>query len=134
MRIDLRFDDTESSGNYDYIMRRMNAAMTRFRGHVRCARIKVANTVAANDDGRGGEQGKRCVVQLRLHNLPGIMFAITRLDVRAAVDEAAARTARVLARRLRGAAENIAHPVANPGMAFPRQAWYSPQTEVCTGS
>ncbi|MDR0702754.1 MAG: HPF/RaiA family ribosome-associated protein [Azoarcus sp.] len=131
MRIDLRCDDAESPGNYDYIMRRMNAAMARFDRHVRCARIKVANAVSAHGhEGPSGRQGKRCVVQLRLHNLPGIMFAITRLDVRAAVDEAAARTARMLARRLRGAAKNIAHP----GMALSRQAWYSPQTEACTGS
>ncbi|MDR0633374.1 MAG: HPF/RaiA family ribosome-associated protein, partial [Azoarcus sp.] len=40
-------------------------------------------------------------VQLRLYNLPDVVFATTRLDARAAVDEAAARAARMLARRLR---------------------------------
>jgi hypothetical protein len=40
-------------------------------------------------------------VQLRLRNLPDVVFAITQLDVRAAVDEAADRVARVLAQRVR---------------------------------
>ncbi|MDR1662576.1 MAG: HPF/RaiA family ribosome-associated protein [Azoarcus sp.] len=120
MQIDLRCEDTESL--HDYVMQRMNAAMAHFRGHVRCARIKVANAANAN----GGGQDKRCVVQLRLRNLPDVVFAITRLDARAAVDEAAARTARTLARRLRRNADG-----APPSMALSRQAWYSLQSEVC---
>jgi hypothetical protein len=41
------------------------------------------------------------VVQLKLRNLPDVVFAITQLEVRAAVDQAADRVARVLAQRLR---------------------------------
>ncbi|MDR1228015.1 MAG: HPF/RaiA family ribosome-associated protein [Azoarcus sp.] len=124
MRIDLRCNDTESLRNYHYIMQQMSAAMARFREHVRCARIKVASAAGANGD---GGQSKRCVVQLRLHNLPDVMFTITRLDVRAAVDEAAERTARMLAQRLRREAD-----IAHPDVALPRQTWYSLQSEVCT--
>jgi hypothetical protein len=77
-------------------MQRMTAAIARFRAHVRCARIKVADAT-----GTEGGKDKRCVVQLRLRNLPDVVFATTHLDLRIAVDEAAARAARMLARRLR---------------------------------
>ncbi|MDR2259913.1 MAG: HPF/RaiA family ribosome-associated protein [Azoarcus sp.] len=89
MKIDLRCNGASLR---EYVMQRMGAAMERFRAHIRWARIKVA-------DAQGGAD-KRCIVQLRLYNLPDVVFAITRLDERAAIDEAAARAARVLAQRL----------------------------------
>jgi hypothetical protein len=55
----------------------------------------------ADVNGPRGGTDKRCVVQLRLRNLPDVVFAITQLEVRAAVDEAANRVSRVLAQRLR---------------------------------
>ena len=94
MRIDLHCDDAESLRSY--VLHRMSRAVARFRAHIRWARIKVANAI-----GTDGCRDKRCVVQLHLYNLPDVVFATTRLDARAAVDEAAARAARMLARRLR---------------------------------
>jgi putative sigma-54 modulation protein len=97
MRIDLHCDGfDETSGMRDYVARRMRFAIGRFRDHIQWARIKVADV-----NGPRGGSDKRCVVQLRLRNLPDVVFAITQIDVRSAVDEAADRVARVLAQRLR---------------------------------
>ena len=74
----------------------MKFAVGRFRDHIQWARVKVADV-----NGPKGGVDKRCVVQLRLRNLPDVVFAINQLDVRAAVDEAADRVARVLAQRVR---------------------------------
>lgn len=90
MQIDFRCEETESLR--DYVMQQMNAAIARFRTHIRWARIKVADA---------NETDKRCVVQLRLRNLPDVVFAITHLDVRTAVDKAAAQATWMLTRRLR---------------------------------
>ncbi|MDR2032954.1 MAG: HPF/RaiA family ribosome-associated protein [Azoarcus sp.] len=90
MRIDLRCNGASLR---EYVTQRMSAATERFRAHIRWARIRVADAQDGTD--------KRCIVQLRLYNLPDVVFAITRLDERAAIDEAAARAARVLAQRLR---------------------------------
>lgn len=96
MRIDLRCDDAEAApGLRDYVAQRMRTAIGRFHGHIQWARVKVADV-----GGAPGSGDKRCVVQLRLRNLPDVVFAITQLDVRAAVDAAAERVARVLAQRL----------------------------------
>lgn len=97
MRIDLHCDGVEAAPALkDYVARRMRFAIGRFRDHIQWARIKVADV-----NGPRGGADKRCVVQLKLRNLPDVVFAITQLDVRAAVDEAADRVARVLAQRLR---------------------------------
>lgn len=97
MRIDLRCDGVEAApGLQEYVTRRMSFAIGRFRDHIQWARIKLADV-----NGPRGGADKRCVVQLRLRNLPDVVFAITQLDVRAAVDEAADRVGRVLAQRLR---------------------------------
>lgn len=97
MRIDLHCDGVKAApGLQDYVTRRMRFAIGRFHDHIQWARIKVADV-----NGPRGGADKRCVVQLRLRNLPDVVFAITQIDVRAAVDEAAERVARVLAQRLR---------------------------------
>lgn len=97
MRIDLHCDGVETApGLRDYVAQRMRSSIGRFRDHIQWARVKVADV-----NGPGGGADKRCVVQLRLRNLPDVVFAITQLDVRAAVDEAADRVARVLAQRVR---------------------------------
>ena len=97
MRIDLHCDGVESApGLREYVASRMKLAVGRFREHIQWARVKVADV-----DGAEGAVDKRCVVQLRLRNLPDVVFAITQLDVRAAVDEAADRVSRVLAQRVR---------------------------------
>lgn len=97
MRIDLHCDNVEAApGLQEYVVRRMRFAIGRFHDHIRWARVKVADV-----NGPRGGADKRCVVQLRLRNLPDVVFAITQLDVRAAVDEAAERVSRVLAQRLR---------------------------------
>ncbi len=97
MRIDLHCDNVEAApGLRDYVTRRMSFAIGRFRDHIQWARVKVADV-----NGPRGGPDKRCVVQLRLRNLPDVVFAITQIEVRAAVDEAADRVARVLSQRLR---------------------------------
>lgn len=97
MRIDLHCDGVEAApGLRDYVTRRMRFAIGRFRDHIQWARVKVADV-----NGPRGGADKRCVVQLRLRNLPDVVFAITQLDVRVAVDEAADRVSRVLAQRVR---------------------------------
>ena len=97
MRIDLHCDGVEPAPVLrDYVTRRMSFAIGRFRDHIQWARVKVADV-----NGPRGGSDKRCVVQLRLRNLPDVVFAITQLDVRAAVDQAAERVARVLAQRVR---------------------------------
>ncbi|THF61838.1 HPF/RaiA family ribosome-associated protein [Pseudothauera nasutitermitis] len=96
MRIDLRCDGIEANpGLKDYVARRMRFAIGRFRDHIQWARVKVADV-----NGPRGGTDKRCVVQLRLRNLPDVIFAITELEVRTAVDRAADRVSRVLASRL----------------------------------
>jgi len=97
MRIDLHCDGVESAPVLrEYVTRRMSFAIGRFRDHIQWARVKVADV-----NGPRGGSDKRCVVQLRLRNLPDVVFAITQLDVRAAVDQAAERVSRVLAQRVR---------------------------------
>jgi putative sigma-54 modulation protein len=97
VRIDLSCDDANSThGLREYATDRMRAAIGRFRDHIQWARVKVANVRDSN-----GSHDKRCVVQLRLRNLPDVVFAITQIEARAAVDEAANRLARVLAQRIR---------------------------------
>ncbi|PTD95686.1 HPF/RaiA family ribosome-associated protein [Pseudothauera lacus] len=96
MRIDLHCDGVEANpGLRDYVARRMRFAIGRFRDHIQWARVKVADV-----NGPKGGADKRCVVQLRLRNLPDVIFAITELEVRAAVDRAADRVSRVLAQRV----------------------------------
>lgn len=96
MRIDLSCDEANSTHTLrEYATGRIRTAIGRFRDHIQWARVKVANVRDPN-----GSQ-KRCVVQLRLRNLPDVVFAITQLEARAAVDEAANRLARVLAQRVR---------------------------------
>ena len=96
MRIDLKCNGVETpSGLREYVARRMKFAVGRFRDHIRWARVKVADV-----NGPRGGVDKRCVVQLRLRNLPDVIFAITAAEARAAVDGAADRVAQVLARRL----------------------------------
>lgn len=97
MRIDLQCDSPEKAAVLrPYVAQRMNAAMSRFRTHIQWARVKVTSVSSES-----GSQDKRCVVQLRLRNLPDVVFAITRLDARVAVDQAAERLSRVLAQRVR---------------------------------
>jgi putative sigma-54 modulation protein len=97
MRIDLDGVQQESRAQLrDYVQERMGAAIGRFRGHVQWARVKVADVQHGE-----GSQDKRCVVQLRLRNLPDVVFAITQFEVKAAVDQAAERLTRVLSQRLR---------------------------------
>lgn len=96
MRIDLHCDHAETvTALRDYVTRRMGAAIGQFQRHIQWARVKLADV-----EGEGGGVDKRCVVQLRLRNLPDIVFAITRIDVLAAVDQAAERVSRVLGQRL----------------------------------
>ncbi len=96
MRIDLRCDGVEPSpGLKDYVAKRMRFAIGRFRDHIQWARVKLADV-----NGPRGGTDKRCVVQLRLRNLPDVIFTITEIEVRTAVDRAAERVARVLASRL----------------------------------
>jgi putative sigma-54 modulation protein len=98
MRIDLQCDGGEPpQGLRDYVARKMRVAIGRFRDHIQWARIKVADV-----NGPSGEVDKRCVVQLRLRNRPDVIFAITELEARSAVDRAAERLSQVLARRLGG--------------------------------
>lgn len=111
MRIDLHCDGVEAApGLKDYVARRMRFAVGKFRDHIQWARIKVADV-----NGPRGGADKRCVVQLKLRNLPDVVFAITQLDVRAAVDEAADRVSRVLAQRLRRSrkVDHLRYPVAD---------------------
>ena len=114
MRIDLHCDGVEAPPALrDYVARRMRVAIGRFRDHIQWARVKVADV-----NGPKGGADKRCVVQLRLRNLPDVVFAITQLEVRAAVDEAADRVARVLAQRLRRH-QRPARAAAEPLAALP---------------
>jgi len=96
MRIDLQCEGGEApQGLREYVARKMRMAIGRFRDHIQWARIKVADV-----NGPRGGVDKRCVVQLRLRNRPDVIFAITALEARFAVDRAAARLAQVLVRRL----------------------------------
>ncbi len=107
MRIDLHCEHAENvSALRDYVTRRMSAAIARFQHHIQWARVKLADV-----DGEGGGVDKRCVVQLRLRNLPDIMFAITRIDALAAVDLAAERLSRVLGQRLQRQRHALPSPV-----------------------
>lgn len=115
MRIDLHCDGVEAApGLQDYVARRMRFAVGKFRDHIQWARIKVADV-----NGPKGGTDKRCVVQLKLRNLPDVVFAITQIDVRAAVDEAADRVSRVLAQRLRRSrrVEHVRYPVVDTTVA-----------------
>lgn len=96
MRIDLQCNGVEPpSGLREYVARRMRFAIGQFRDHIQWARVKVADV-----NGPRGGVDKRCVVQLRLRNLPDVIFAITEVEARSAVDRAADRVSQVLARRL----------------------------------
>jgi len=96
MRIDLQCNGVEVPSKLrEYVARRMGFAIGRFRDHIQWARVKLADV-----NGPRGGVDKRCVVQLRLRNRPDVIFAITEIELRAAVDRAADRVAQVLARRL----------------------------------
>lgn len=96
MRIDLQCEGIEGrQGLRDYVAQKMRAAIGHFRDHIQWARIKVADV-----NGPRGGVDKRCVVQLRLRHRPDVIFAITELEARSAVDRAAERVAQVLMRRL----------------------------------
>ncbi len=70
MRIDLHCDGVETApGLRDYVAQRMRASIGRFRDHIQWARVKVADV-----NGAEGGADKRCVVQLRLRNLPDVVF------------------------------------------------------------
>lgn len=96
MRIDLQCNGVESpSGLREYVARRMRFAIGRFRDQIRWARVKVADV-----NGPRGGVDKRCVVQLRLRSCPDVIFSVTELEARSAIDRAAERVARVLVQRL----------------------------------
>ena len=85
MRIDLSCDEANSTHTLrEYATGRIRTAIGRFRDHIQWARVKVANVRDPN-----GNHDKRCVVQLRLRNLPDVVFA-TQLEARAAVDDTTA--------------------------------------------
>lgn len=96
MRIDLHCDNDETiPALREYVTLRMRAAIGQFHHHIQWARVKLADVESGS-----GMTDKRCVVRLRLRNLPDVVFAITRIDVRSAVDLAAERVSRVLGQRL----------------------------------
>jgi putative sigma-54 modulation protein len=96
MRIDLQCNGVEAPATLrDYVVRRMGFAIGRFRDHIQWARVKLADV-----NGPRGGVDKRCVVQLRLRNRPDVIFAITEMELRSAIDRAAERVAHVLVRRL----------------------------------
>lgn len=106
MRIDLQCEGIETpAGLRDYIAKRMGFAIGRFQEHIRWARVKVADV-----NGPKGGVDKRCVVMLRMRNLPDVVFAITQFDVRVAVDQAADRVAQILSRRLRRLRQDLHEP------------------------
>ncbi len=112
MRIDLQCEGIEGpQGLRDYVARKMRMAIGRFRDHIQWARIKVADV-----NGPRGGVDKRCVVQLRLRNRPDVIFAITELEARSAVDRAAERVAQVLVRRLGRHRRAAKAPVAPLGL------------------
>jgi len=110
MRIDLQCNGVEPpSGLREYVARRMRFAIGRFRDHIQWARIKVADV-----NGPRGGVDKRCVVQLRLRNRPDVIFAITEVEARSAVDRAADRVAQVLSRRLGRQRRIVREPALTP--------------------
>lgn len=95
MKIDICGEGAEVLRSY--ITYKLREVMGGLCAHICWARIKLADVV-----GDGVVAGdKRCVVQLRLRNLPNVMFTITRLDVRSAIDAAVVRAAQMLTSRLK---------------------------------
>lgn len=97
MKFDLRCDEKAGADRAlaGYAERRIRAVMSGFKSHIQWARVKLAPVRDAD-----GAKGQRCVVQLRLRNLPDVLFSTTDLNVRNAVDQAAERLGRVLSARM----------------------------------
>jgi putative sigma-54 modulation protein len=86
---------TLTPGPHDYLTKRLAYSL----GHGDQSITRVIVRLSDINGPRGGDD-KRCLIEVRLRQLPAVVIADTEADLYAAIDRATDRASRTLARRL----------------------------------
>lgn len=96
MHFDVRSEGFELTGALQHhAQRRLDFALARFRPHLGWVYMRLTD-----DNGPRGGVDKRCQVRVRLPGLPRVVINELADDLYAAIDRAADRAGRTVARRL----------------------------------
>lgn len=95
----------------EYTGRRLKFALARAEGHIRRVTVRLSDV-----NGPRGGIDKRCRIQVTINGLAAVVIEDTEADLYLAIDRAADRTGRSVARRL---ARSHEHLPAEPGVIEP---------------
>lgn len=96
MQLDIQSQGfTLTAGLHDYVTKRLAYSL----GHGDQAITRVIVRLSDINGPRGGDD-KRCLIEVRLKQLPAVVIADTEADLYLAIDRASDRASRTLARRL----------------------------------
>ncbi len=96
MQMDIQCRSADPSEELrEYAMRRMAYCLSHGEAHIGRVIVQLSGIV-----GPGGGEDKRCRLELQLRGLPDLVVEDTQADYHRAIDRAAGRAGRTLARRL----------------------------------
>lgn len=99
MRIDIRSAGQRLTGLLlEHVVQRVRDLLAHRRHRIRNVSVKLMDLGGAN-----GGSDQRCVVHVKLHQLPAVVAEETQAEVRVAIDRALSRAGRAVSRRLESA-------------------------------
>lgn len=117
MQIDIHAHGfTLTDGIHDYVLKRLAYSLNHGDEHITRVNVRLSDI----NGPRGGED-KRCLIEIRLKGAPEVVIEDTESDLYVAIDRAAERASRTLARRL-ARQRSFAPEVALEAMS----AWQAP--------
>lgn len=130
MQIDIQSQGfTLTEGLRDYVMKRLAYGLN----HGDEAITRVSVRLSDINGPRGGED-KRCFIEVRLKTAPAVVIEDTEADLYVAIDRAAERAGRTLARRLARQREFTKTPSAPAMSAEPVDAAWSDEIGAQAGA
>lgn len=82
----------------EHVVQRVRDSLAHRRHRIRNVSVRLMDLGGAN-----GGPDQRCVVQVKLHQMPAVVAEETQADARVAVDRALSRAGRAVSRRLESA-------------------------------
>lgn len=117
MQFDVRSEGfTLTDALHYHAQRRLDFALARFRPHMGWVSMRLTD-----DNGPRGGVDKRCQVRVRLPGLPRVVINELADDLYIAIDRAAGRAGRTVARRL-ARQERVLHGRTPPAESVPAHA------------
>jgi ribosomal subunit interface protein len=89
-----------TDGLRDYVMKRLAYALNHGDDHITQVTVRLSDINGPYDPSNKSGDDKRCLIELRLKAAPAIVIDDTESDLYVAIDRAAERAGRTLARRL----------------------------------